>query len=92
MLDIRVGREPKSSTLVIADAQYVRQLLEDKTFVRLMEECASECTEDWSRSATLDAREAAFSQLTGVKRVVKYLQVTVERGTQAGRGAPAARS
>ena len=86
MLDVRVGRAPKSATLVQTDAQYVAQLLQEPTFIRLLEECADECTEDWSRGLTVDAREAAFNQLSGVKRFAKFLQVVVERGTQAGRG------
>ena len=93
MISIRVGKvADKSPDQKASDAAFVRQLLDDARFVRLLEEYADTATVDWGASRNIEQRERAWTKLEAVKEFVKYLEVVVQRGTPARMGPPDARS
>ena len=67
----------------LAFAERVRGLVNDRTFLQLLEGAEGECHREWETGKTADAREAAWQRLQGIRALEKQIQVTVDRGARA---------
>jgi hypothetical protein len=64
-------------------ADRVRGLVNDRTFLLLIQGAEGECHREWETGKTAEAREAAWQRLQGIRALEKQIQVTVDRGARA---------
>jgi hypothetical protein len=84
-LQVVAPKPKKSLELQVQDAQWVAMLLDDNRFKSLIESMADDCILEWAESKSLEARERAFTKLSGLRLIETEMQKILDAGVRAAK-------